>query len=138
MRLQAARAKRDGRRVEARDVAWTRLSRLLRLDVVSPADKRRAALAFLRVYGYDRDRNPYVDALVPHAFAGVPPGPWRRPTDAALALSVGRLLRVGTPDGDVQGFLRGFDGATALVEADGRYVPLDADRIRTVAILSSW
>ncbi len=131
------RAERDARqrRAESRDRDWRRLARLLRLEVVSPAEKRRWAEAFLQVYGYDERDNPYVDELVRHAYDRETRLPATTPVERELERAVGRFVRLVTPDQDFTGILRGYNGLRALIDVEGRLVDVRAEDIRRVAVL---
>ena len=58
-----ARSKAAAEMRAARDRDWSRLSRLLRLEVVSAADKARWARAFLDTYGSSARTNPHAPEL---------------------------------------------------------------------------
>jgi TolB-like protein len=133
---EQVRAAREARlrRAELRDRDWRRLSRLLRLEVVSPAEKRRWAEAFLQTYGYDSGENPYVNELVRHAYDRETRLPATTPVERELERSVGRVVRLVTPDQDFTGLLRGYNGLRALIDVEGRLVDVLAEDIRRVAV----
>jgi formylglycine-generating enzyme required for sulfatase activity len=52
-------------RIEARDNDWGKLSRLLKLKVISKTDKTRWSKMFVKAYGKDYNDNPYIFELIP-------------------------------------------------------------------------
>ena len=79
--IQRAEAERVERlRREAMEADWGKLSRLLKLKVVSDAQKREWATAYVKAYGSDSTKNPHFGDLVqytmtiPAGWAFIPAG----------------------------------------------------------------
>jgi hypothetical protein len=127
----AADAKR--RRDEARERDWSKLSRLLRLEVVPHEDKKRWSRAFVEAYGRDPKVNPQATTLAVYVDET---GPAPR-VDEALARAVGHLVRLRTAGGDVLGVLRGTNGVRLVIDIEGRPTEVWADGVREVIDLGA-
>jgi TolB-like protein len=131
VRQERAAAELRRKRDEARARDWSKLSRLLALEVVPHEDKKRWALAFVEAYGRDPKVNPHATALAVYfeASDGKPR------LDAALSGAVGHLVRLRTTGGDVLGVLRGSNGVRLVLEIEGRPTEVWVDGVREVVDL---